>query len=85
MFDSHRAEALVSEITAISEAMALIAEEQRAGILAHPGDQLARLDAVVTGIMRTQNQLVATVSVLTTTLLEFLYDEERERDLGLSE
>jgi hypothetical protein len=85
MFDSHRAQALVAEVTAISEAMGLIAEEQRAGILAHPGDQLARLDAVVTGIMRTQTQLVATVNILTTTLLEFLLDEERERDLGLSE
>lgn len=85
MFHIHRAQALVAEVTAISEAMALIAAEQRAGILAHPGDQLARLDVVVTGIMRTQTQLVATVNILTTTLLEFLLDEERERGPGLNE
>ncbi len=85
MFDTHRAEQLVAEISAISEAMTAIAEEQRAGILAHPHDQLARLDVVVTGLMRTQNQLVATVAVLSTTLLDFLLDQERERDLGLRE
>ncbi|MBC7594857.1 MAG: hypothetical protein H7288_13120 [Kineosporiaceae bacterium] len=58
----------------------MIAEEQRSGILAHPEDQLGRLDAVVTGIMRTQNQLVATVRVLTTTIVDYLLDEQRERD-----
>ena len=83
MFDRHRAEDLAGEIMALSETMATIAEEQRAGILDNRDDQLARLDAVVTGIMRTQTQLVAAVNVLTTTLLEYFLDEEREHGLGI--
>ena len=85
MFDRHRAEALAGEMMALSETMATIAEEQRAGILTNRDDQLARLDAVVTGVMRTQTQLVAAVNVLTTTLLEYFLDEERERGLGIIE
>lgn len=83
MFDRHRAEALAGEIMALSETMASIAEEQRSGILENRDDQFARLDAVVTGIMRTQTQLVAAVGVLTTTLLEYFLDEDRERALGI--
>jgi hypothetical protein len=85
MFDRHRAESLAAEIMAISEIMTTVTEEQRAGILDHPDDQLARLDAVVSGLMRTQIQLVAAVGVLTTTLLEYLLDEEHERGLGIAE
>ena len=84
MFDSHRAEALAGEMMAISDTMAAIAEEQRVGILANRGDQLARLDAVTAGVMRTQTQLVAAVNLLTSTLLEYFLDEERERGLGLA-
>ena len=85
MFDRHRAEALAGEIMALSETMAGIADEQRTGILDNRDDELARLDAVVTGIMRTQTQLVAAVNVLTTTSLEYLLDEERQRGLGIIE
>jgi len=85
MFDRHRAEALAGEMMAISDTMAAIAEEQRAGILANREDQLARLDTVVTGVLRTQTQLVAAVNLLTSTLLEYFLDEERERGLGITE
>ena len=85
MFDNHRAEALVAEITRLGETMATIAEEQRVGILAHPDNHLARLDEVVTGVMRTQTELVAVITVLSTTVVDFLLDQERERDLGLRE
>ena len=85
MFDRQRAEALAGEIMALSDAMATIVEDQRTGILTNRDDQLARLDAVVTGIMRTQTQLVAAVNVLTRALLEFFLDEERERSLGIIE
>jgi hypothetical protein len=85
MFDRNRAEALAGEIMALSATMAIIAEEQRTGILDNRDDQLARLDAVVTGIMRTQTQLVSAVNVLTTTLLEYFLDEDRKRDLGIME
>ena len=85
MFDRHRAEALAGEMMAISDTMAAIAEEQRAGILANREDQLARLDTVVTGVQRTQTQLVAAVNLLTSTLLEYFLDEERERGLGITE
>ena len=85
MFDRHRAEALAGEMMAISHTMAAIAEEQRAGILANREDQLARLDTVSTGVLRTQTQLVAAVNLLTSTLLEYFLDEERERGLGITE
>lgn len=85
MFDRHRAEALAGEMMAISDTMAAIAEEQRAGILANREDQLARLDTVVIGVLRTQTQLVAAVNLLTSTLLEYFLDEERERGLGITE
>ena len=85
MFDRNRAEALAGEIMALSATMAIIVEEQRTGILNNRDDQLARLDAVVTGIMRTQTQLVSAVNVLTTTLLEYFLDEDRERGLGIIE
>ncbi|MEC5171040.1 hypothetical protein [Glaciihabitans sp. GrIS 2.15] len=85
MFDRHRAEALAGEMMAISDTMAAIAEEQRAGILANREDQLARLDTVATGVLRTQTQLVAAVNLLTSTLLEYFLDEERERGLGITE
>ena len=85
MFDRHRAEALAGEIMALSATMAIIAEEQRTGILDNRDDQLARLDAVVTGVMRTQTQLVAAVNLLTSTLLEYFLDEDRERGLGIIE
>lgn len=85
MFDRHRAEALAGEMMAISDTMAAIAEEQRAGILANREDQLARLDTVAAGVLRTQTQLVAAVNLLTSTLLEYFLDEERERGLGITE
>ena len=85
MFDRHRADALAGEMMAISDTMAAIAEEQRAGILANREDQLARLDTVATGVLRTQTQLVAAVNLLTSTLLEYFLDEERERGLGITE
>ncbi|MBC7401873.1 MAG: hypothetical protein H7279_01665 [Microbacteriaceae bacterium] len=55
------------------------------GIFDHPDDRFARLVAVVTGIMRTQTQLVAAVGALTTTVLEYLLDEGRERGLGIAQ
>ena len=84
MFDDDRAAALITEITAISERMAAIVEEQRVGIL-HSGNQLARLDVIVTGLMRTQNQLIAAVNVLTTALLDVLLDQQQERERGRNE
>ena len=85
MFDMQRASELVDRVDEITRTMSTIADEQRQGILANDGDRLARMDAVLAGVAAIQVQLVAMVGALTTSYVEYLMDQERHNDLGLSE
>lgn len=83
MFDVERAEDLVAKITVITETMTSITDEQRRGILGNQNDRLARIDAVLEGVSANQTQLVALVGALAATLIDYLLDQDRQRDLGI--
>lgn len=72
MLDAQRVQHLVDEISAITDQMTAITQEQREGILANGNDQIARMDAVLTGIVETQTQLVGLVRALASTVIEHL-------------
>lgn len=85
MFNTQRVHDLSEQVTAITEAMTLIADEQRAGILENQHDQLARINTLLTSVMATQTQLVKLIGTLTATFIEYLLDEEQQHDLGITE
>lgn len=85
MFDAQRAQSLAAEISRITDSMTAIAAEQREGILANYDDQLERMNVVLNGVAATQTQLVALIGSLATTLIEYLLDQERQRDLGVTD
>lgn len=85
MFNMQRVTELVDRVDAITETMSAIADEQRKGILANRGDQLARMDAVLSGVTANQVQLVALVAALTGSFVEYLVDQERQHDLGIND
>ena len=85
MFDSQHAQFLADEIALITEKMTNIAEQQRQDILTHRMNGPARVDAVLHGVMATQNQLIALVSVLSVSFIEHLRDQDEQQQLGLSQ
>ncbi len=64
--------------------MSVITERQRRGILASHEDRLARIDAVLEGVTANQVQLVALVNALAGTVIEYLLDQDRQRNLGIN-
>ncbi|MEA9987264.1 hypothetical protein [Subtercola sp. RTI3] len=85
MFNTQRVHDLAEQITAITEAMTVIANEQRDGIIENEHDQLARMNTLLTSVMATQTQLVKLIGTLTGTFIEYLLDEEQQHQLGLTE
>ena len=85
MFDSQRVQFLTDEITLITEKMSNIADQQRKDVLRYGMDGPARTDAVLHGVMATQTQLVALVSALSRSFVEYLRDQDEQRQLGLTE
>ena len=63
----------------------MIAGQPRHEILVPRTDDHARVETVLHGVMATQNQLIALVTALSDSFVEYLLDQDAQHQLGISD